>query len=73
MVFTNLIMIIHVNRTIDWPSMSSMATRRYINVDATYPRGEYWEPFVVIALIPNHRVGHYVRPNKVALKYLDFF
>ncbi len=72
MVFTNLTMIIHVNRTIDWPSMSSMATKGYRNVDATYPRGEYQEPFVVIALVPSHRLGYYVRPNRVVLKYLDF-
>jgi len=49
-----------------------MATERYRNVDVMNPKRGYQKPFIVI--IPNfyHRIGHYVRPNKVALKYLDF-
>jgi hypothetical protein len=39
MVFTNLIRTTHVNRTINRPLMSSMATRRYKRVDVANPRG----------------------------------
>jgi hypothetical protein len=35
MVFTNPIMIIHVNRNLSRPPMSSMVVGRYKNVDAT--------------------------------------
>jgi hypothetical protein len=35
-------------------------------------RGGCQKPFVVIALILHHQDGHYVRPNKVAFKCLDF-
>ncbi len=72
MVFTNLIMTIHMNKIANQPSMNLMATRRYISVNAMNPKGGYQEPFVVIAQIPNHKDGHYGRPNMVALKYLDF-
>jgi len=30
------------------------------------------KPYAIIAPILNHKDGHYVRPNKVALKYLNF-
>jgi len=36
------------------------------------PRGGYQEPFAVTTPIFDHKYGHYVRPNKVALKYRDF-
>jgi hypothetical protein len=52
--------------------MSPMVVGRYRSVDATNPRGGYWEPFVVIAQIPNHKDGHFVRPNKVAFKSPHF-
>jgi hypothetical protein len=52
--------------------MSSMVAREYKSANATHLRGGYREPFVVITQIPNHKDGHYVRPNKLALKYLDF-
>jgi hypothetical protein len=52
--------------------MNSMAVGGYINADATNPRRGHWEPFVIIASIPYHKYGHYVRSNRVALKYLDF-
>ncbi len=42
------------------------------NVDATNPRRGYREPFVIIAPIFYHKNGHYVRPNRVVIKYLDF-
>jgi hypothetical protein len=35
-------------------------------VDAMDSRGGYQEPIL------DHRIGHYVRPNKVALKYPNF-
>ncbi len=35
-------------------------------------RGGYQKSYVVTILILDHRDGHYVRPNKVAFKYLDF-
>jgi hypothetical protein len=41
MVFTNPIMTSHVNRTIDWPLMNSMAGGGYKNVDAMNPRRGY--------------------------------
>jgi len=69
---TNLIMTTHVNKTIDWPLMNSMAVGGYRSADATNPRGRYWEPYVVTTPILDHRDGHYVRPNKVVLKYLNF-
>jgi hypothetical protein len=49
-----------------------MVVGRYKSVDVTNPRGGYWKPFAVIILILDNRNGHYVRPNKVAFKYLDF-
>jgi hypothetical protein len=49
-----------------------MAIGGYKSVDAMHPRGGYREPIVVTAPILDHRDGHYVRPNGVDLKYLDF-
>ncbi len=39
MVFTNLIMTTHVNRTVDGPLMSLMATRGYKSVNVTNLKG----------------------------------
>ncbi len=72
MVFTNLIMTTHVNRIIDQPLMNSMAIRRYKNVDLTNLKGGYRESYVATTQTPNHRNGHFVRPNRVALKYPNF-
>ncbi len=66
--FTNSIMIIHVNRIANQPPMSLIVVQRYRNIDAKDPRGGYRELFVIIAGIPDHRNGHFVKPNKVALK-----
>jgi len=44
----------------------------YKTIDVTNLRGGYQEPYLVTRQIPNHIEGHYVRPNKIALKYLDF-
>jgi hypothetical protein len=52
--------------------MSSMATERNKSVDATNLKRGYREPSIVTIQIPNHKDGHYVRPNKVVFKYLDF-
>jgi len=41
MVFTNPILITHVNMTKDQPSMSLMATKGYSNVDAMNSKGRY--------------------------------
>jgi hypothetical protein len=72
MVFSNLIMTTHVSRTIDRPLMNLMTTRGYRSVDVVNPKGGYQKPSTVIAPIPDHKDGHYVRPNRVAFKYLDF-
>jgi len=71
MVFTNSIMIIHMNMIIDRPSVNSMVVGGYKNVNAMNPRGGYQKPFVVTTQIFDQINGHYVRPNRVALKYLD--
>jgi hypothetical protein len=72
MVFTNPIMIIHVNRFAYRPPMSSMVARGYKSANATNLRKGYQKPSVVTAPIPNDKYGHYVKPNRVALKYPDF-
>jgi hypothetical protein len=41
MVFTNLIMTIHVNKTVDQPLMNSMVARRYKITNAKNPKGRY--------------------------------
>ncbi len=72
MVFTNPIMTTHVNRIIDRPLMNSMVIGKYKNANATNPRNGYQEPSTITISILDHRYGHFVMPNKVALKYLDF-
>ncbi len=72
MVFTNPITTNHVNKTSNQPPMSSMVVGGNINADATNLKKGYWEPFVVTTQIHNHKYGHYVRPNRVAIKYRDF-
>jgi len=52
--------------------MNSMATGRYRSANATNSGGGYREPSTIITPIPNHKDGHYVRPNRVALKYPNF-
>ncbi len=52
--------------------MSSIVVEKYKSTNARNPRRGYWKPFIIIARIPDHRNGHYVRPNKVPLKYFDF-
>jgi len=52
--------------------MSSMAIGGCRSVDVVHSKGGYQEPITIIPLIFYHKDGHYVRPNKVNLKYLDF-
>jgi hypothetical protein len=49
-----------------------MAARGYESVNATNPRGGYQVPFVVTTQILDHKDGHFIRPNMVAIKYLGF-
>jgi hypothetical protein len=72
MVFTNSITATHGNMTIDQPPISLMVVRGCKSVNAMYSKGGYWEPIVVTTPILDHKDGHYIRPNKVALKYFDF-
>jgi hypothetical protein len=52
--------------------MSLIVVGGYKNIDAEDPKGRHQEPFVITQGISNHRSGHFVRPNVVALNYLDF-
>jgi hypothetical protein len=52
--------------------MNLMLDKMYKNVDAMNPRGGYWEPSIVTAAFFYHKDDHYVKPNRVACKYLDF-
>jgi hypothetical protein len=52
--------------------MSSMVIGKYRSIDVTNPRGGYWEPYVVTVQILDHKDGHSIKPNRVALKYHDF-
>ncbi len=72
MVFTNPIMVIHGNKTINWPLRNSIVVGAYRSVDFVHPRWGYREPFIITVPTLDHRDCHYVRPNRVALKYLNF-
>jgi hypothetical protein len=72
MVFINLITTTHGNRTTNQPLMSSMVAKECRSADAMHSRSKYQEPIVVTAPILDHKDSHYVRPNKVTLKYPDF-
>jgi hypothetical protein len=71
MVYINPITTTCGNRATNRPLMSSMVTGGCKSVDAMHLRSRYHELIVVNALFFYHKDGHYVRPNKVALKYLD--
>ncbi len=49
-----------------------MTIGRYKSVNVVNPRRGYEKPYIVTTLILDHRDGHYVRPNKVTIKYHDF-
>jgi hypothetical protein len=44
----------------------------YRIVNVVNPIGGYWESSTVITTIPDHRDGHYVRLNRVIIKYPNF-
>ncbi len=41
------------------------------SANAVHPRGGYRKPIIIIAPILDHKDGHYVRSNRVALKQPD--
>ncbi len=49
-----------------------MVARRYKSANVVHPRGGYQEPFDIAIPTFDHKYGHYVRPNRVVLKYFDF-
>jgi len=51
--------------------MNSIIVEKHININAENLKGGYHKPSIVIAKMPDHKNGHFVRPNRVALKYLD--
>jgi hypothetical protein len=73
MVFTNLgIMTTHVNIIANQPPMYSIIIGRYRSTNAKNPRGGYQKPSIITTGIPDHKINHFVKPNKVALKYPNF-
>jgi hypothetical protein len=52
--------------------MSSMVAKGCRNADVVHSKGGYQEPIAVITPILDLKNGHYVKPNRVAFKYLDF-
>ncbi len=65
-VFTNPIRTTHVR-----PLMSSITIGGYKNIDVENSKGGHREPSIIIHGIPTHRNGHFVKWNKVTLKYFD--
>jgi hypothetical protein len=49
-----------------------MVAKGYKSEDVVNPWGGYWKQSAVITHILDHKKGHYVRLNKVALKYPNF-
>jgi len=72
MLFSNPMMITHVNIIVNQPLLSSLTDVGYKNTNIKNSKRGYRKPFVIIIGMPNHINGHSVRPNKVPLKYLDF-
>ncbi len=64
-------MTIRVTKIINQPLMNSIIVEKHININAENLKGGYHKPSIVIAKMPDHKNGHFVRPNRVALKYLD--
>jgi hypothetical protein len=60
-----------MNKIINQPSMSLMVASRYKSVNVMNLKGRYQKPFVVPTQTPDKKDGHYVKPNIIALKYLD--
>jgi len=72
MVFINPITTSHGNMTVDQPLMSSMIVGGRRSANVMHSRGRYRELIILTTPILDHRNGHYVKPNRVVLKYLDF-
>jgi hypothetical protein len=72
MVFTNPIMTTHVHKTTHKSPRSLIDVGGYKSTNAKNPKGWYKKPFVIIQGILDHKKNHFVRPNRVAYKYLDF-
>jgi len=53
-------------------TMNSIAFRRYKSTYAKNLKVRYQKPSVIIVGILDHRNGHSIKLNRVALKYLDF-
>lgn len=49
-----------------------MVTRRQKSADAMNSRGGYRTQSIIFTQICNHIDGHYIKPNRVVLKYIDF-
>jgi hypothetical protein len=49
-----------------------MVAKGYRSANVVHPRGGYQKPIAITTPNLDHKNGHYVRPNRVALKYLDF-
>jgi hypothetical protein len=49
-----------------------MVVRRCRSADAIHLKGGYWEPIAITTPILDHKNGHDVKPNRIALKYPDF-
>jgi len=52
--------------------MSSIVVKGYISINVKNPIRGYKKTFVITIKILYHKNGHYVRPNMVVFKYLDF-
>jgi hypothetical protein len=53
--------------------VSSIVVEGYKSTNVENPKGGYQEPFISTTRILDCRNGHTMRPNRVALKYLDLF
>jgi hypothetical protein len=50
--------------------MNSIVAKRYISIDVgNLKRGK---PSIITVGIPNHKNGHFMKPNRVVYKYFDF-
>jgi hypothetical protein len=47
--------------------MNSIDVKGYKNIDVKNSKGRHYEPSFITHGIPDHRNGHFVRPNRVAL------
>jgi hypothetical protein len=52
--------------------MNSKVVGRYKSTNVEDAKRGYWEPSIINLKNSNRINGHFVRPNKVVFKYLDF-